>query len=178
MICNNKYVNILWIELPPMAVQYHITWLHLYVMWLVYCTAIGGRINLWSGCTIMLAQYCWCKKSEFIYTLIATLKKVFNYRKKGKPTVRYRVSHKTWQLVNSFECRLPYTVLHIKDFLHFTSLKNSFTQICFTLKSNLLFHECHIIFFIVLLGIKKLKKIWKKTLLSCFVGHPVYKTFE
>ena len=46
-----------------------------------------------------------------------------------------------------FECLLPYTVLHIKDFSQFISLKNSFSQICFTLKSNLLFYECHIIFF-------------------------------
>ena len=35
----------------------------------------------------------------------------------------YRVFHETWQLVNSFECLLPYTVLDIKDFSQFNSLK-------------------------------------------------------
>ena len=58
------------------------------------------------------------------------------------------MSHETWQLVNSLECLLPYTVLHMKDFSQFISLKNSFSQICSTLKSNLLFYECHIIFFL------------------------------
>ena len=33
----------------------------------------------------------------------------------------YRVSHETWQLVNSFECRLPYTVLVINGCLQFIS---------------------------------------------------------
>ena len=47
----------------------------------------------------------------------------------------YRVSHETWQLVNSFECLLPYIILDIKDFFQFISLTNSFTQIYFTLKS-------------------------------------------
>ena len=28
----------------------------------------------------------------------------------------YRVSHETWQLMNSFECLLPYTVLNIKTY--------------------------------------------------------------
>ena len=43
----------------------------------------------------------------------------------------YRVSHETGQLVNSFECLLPYTVLDIKDFSQFNSLKK-ITQIYFT----------------------------------------------
>ena len=30
---------------------------------------------------------------------------------------RYRVSHETRQLINRYECRLPYTVLNIKGFL-------------------------------------------------------------
>ncbi len=41
--------------------------------------------------------------------------------------MNYRVSHKIWQLVNSFECLLPYTVLDIKDFLQLISLKKTFT---------------------------------------------------
>ena len=47
---------------------------------------------------------------------------------------RYRVSHETWQLVNSFGCRLPYTVLGIKGCLQFISFNKSFAQIYFTLK--------------------------------------------
>ena len=39
---------------------------------------------------------------------------------------------------NSFECRLPYTVLDIKGCLQFISFKKSFAQICFTLKIILL----------------------------------------
>ena len=97
---------------------------------------------------------------------------------KPNSTFRCRVSHESWQLVNSFECLLTYTLLDIKDFSQFISLKDSFSQICFTLKSNLLFYECHIIFFNILFGIKQFNKLWKKTFktiyqLSCFVGHPV-----
>ena len=71
--------------------------------------------------------------------------------------------------MNSFECLLPCTVLDVKDFLQINSLRKSFTQIYFT--------DCHIIFFVILLGIKQLNKLWKKTFLtihqlSCFVGHP------
>ena len=50
----------------------------------------------------------------------------------------YRVSHKTLQLVNSFECRLPYTVLDIKGCLQFISFKNYFAQTFFTFKLILL----------------------------------------
>ena len=51
------------------------------------------------------------------------------------PLFLYRVSHETWQLVNGFECFLPYIILDIIDFFQFSSLTNSFTQIYFTLKS-------------------------------------------
>jgi hypothetical protein len=47
---------------------------------------------------------------------------------------RYRVSHETWQLVNSYESRLPYTLLDIKGFLQFIKLKISFSEIYFTFK--------------------------------------------
>jgi len=67
----------------------------------------------------------------------------------------YRVSHETWQLVNSFECRLPYTVLDIKGCLLFISLKKSFAQIYFALKLILLLHDSYIIFFIIVFGIKQ-----------------------
>ena len=64
--------------------------------------------------------------------------------------------------------------------VQFFSLKNSFTQIGFILKSNLLFYECHIKLFIRLLSIKQPNKLWKKTLktiyqLSFFVGHPLFQ---
>ena len=65
-------------------------------------------------------------------------------------SVIYRVSHETWQLVNSFECLLPYTVLDVKDSLQFYSLKKSFTQIYFTLKYNM----TAMWFVIILFGIK------------------------
>ena len=39
----------------------------------------------------------------------------------------YRVSHETWQFVNSFECLLPYIVLDVKDFLKSISLKKNIT---------------------------------------------------
>ena len=50
-------------------------------------------------------------------------------------SAKYRVPHETWQLVNGFECLLPYIILDIKDFFQFISLTNPFTQIYFTLKS-------------------------------------------
>ena len=68
--------------------------------------------------------------------------------------VKYRVSHETGQLVNSFECLLPYIILDIKDFLQVISLKISnifYSEINFTIIG--------IIFF----SIKQLKKLWKKT---------------
>jgi len=40
--------------------------------------------------------------------------------------------------VDSFECRLPYTVLDIKGCLQFISFKKSFAQIYFALKLILL----------------------------------------
>ena len=50
----------------------------------------------------------------------------------------YRVSHETWQLINSFECRLPYAILDIKGCLQFISFKKSFSLVYFTLKLMLL----------------------------------------
>ena len=55
-----------------------------------------------------------------------------------KPNTIYKVSHETWQLINSFECRLPYTVLDIKGSLQFFSFKKSFALVYFTLKIILL----------------------------------------
>ena len=51
---------------------------------------------------------------------------------------RYRVYHGTWQLVNSFECLLPQTLLEIKDFFIFADLlKITLTQ----LKDGLLWNQ-------------------------------------
>ena len=47
---------------------------------------------------------------------------------------KYRVSQETWQLVNGFECLLPYTVLDIKDFMQFISLKKTFYSNIFYFK--------------------------------------------
>ena len=63
-----------------------------------------------------------------------------SYDRKNKQTNRdynfiYRVSHETWQLVNGFECLLPYIILDIINFFQFISLTNAFTQIYLTLKS-------------------------------------------
>ena len=44
----------------------------------------------------------------------------------------------TKQLINSFECPLPYTVLDIKGCLQFILFKKSFAQIYFTFKLILL----------------------------------------
>ena len=49
--------------------------------------------------------------------------------------LRYRVSHETWQLVNSFECLLPHTVLDIKDFLQLI-LKKMFNSYIFYCEIN------------------------------------------
>ena len=83
--------------------------------------------------------------------------------------------------MNSFECRLPYIILDIKDFLQFILLTNSFTQIYFTLKSVFLLNDCHVVFLTFIFYIRQHNNLWKKTFknihqLSCFVGHPVGKS--
>ena len=59
-------------------------------------------------------------------------------------SLRYRVSHETWQLVNSFECLLPYTVLDIKDFLQFISLKNLLLKNLLLWNQSKLFTNCNV----------------------------------
>ena len=51
----------------------------------------------------------------------------------------HRVSHKTWPLVNCFECPLPYTVLDIKDILLFYFVKKML------LKYKILWNQIYII---------------------------------
>ena len=65
----------------------------------------------------------------------------------------YRVSQDTWQLVNSFECLLPPTVLDIKDLLQFVSLKKCLTHIYFTLKLILLYYELWLLYNILLMSL-------------------------
>ena len=63
---------------------------------------------------------------------------VQKYKKIGQAIVncfKYRVSHETWQLMNSLECHLPNTGL---DFLQFSSVEKSFTPIYLNLGSILL----------------------------------------
>ena len=42
----------------------------------------------------------------------------------GELELGYRVSHETRQMLNIFECLLPYAVLDIEDFFSLFSLKN------------------------------------------------------
>ena len=58
------------------------------------------------------------RKIDYIQTQTQEQEKFMIISSTGK-SESYRVSHETWQLVNSFECLLPYTVLDIKDFLKF-----------------------------------------------------------
>ena len=51
------------------------------------------------------------------YSYFNIHKNPWNRGKTSKQAVTYRVSHETWQLVNSFECLLPHTVLWYEDFL-------------------------------------------------------------
>ena len=77
---------------------------------------------------------------------------------------KYRVSHETWQLVNSFECRLPYTVLDSKGFMQFISVKKSFAQIYFRINFSItwLLYNISIIVF----GIKQSNKIMEEDILN------------
>ena len=61
------------------------------------------------------------------------------------------MSHETWQVVNSFECRFPYTVLDIKGCLQFILFKKSFVQIYI-----LLTYDSYIIFLLLSLVLKNL----------------------
>ena len=90
-----------------------------------------------------------------------------------KPLGKYRVSHETWQFVNSFECLHLYTVYTLKTFCSIIRLKKSFTKIYFILISILPWYDCHIIFFMIHFGIKQQKTFLTIHRLSCFVGHPV-----
>lgn len=63
------------------------------------------------------------------FTISPTTMELQNYL----PTVMF---HGTF-CISSIECRLPYTILDIKGFSHFNSLKKNVTQICLTLKSIL-----------------------------------------
>ena len=59
------------------------------------------------------------------------------------------------------KCRLPYSVLDMKGCLQFISFKKCFAHVYFTLKLILLWLLYDI--FIIIVGIKQLNKLWKKT---------------
>ena len=78
----------------------------------------------------------------------------------------YRVSHETWQFMNSFKCLLPYAVLDINHFLQFILLtkNNSNIYLCSQTKTLDIFNsvrpevklfeifnrlQCHILFSIL-----------------------------
>ena len=65
----------------------------------------------------------------------------------------YRVSHETWQLVNSFECHLPYTVLDIEDFFLVKFVFKIFNSNIFYFEINFTVRwlPAHTIFLIILL---------------------------
>ena len=108
-------------------------------------------------------------------------KGTFSTKNRARTFARiHRVSRETLQLVNSFECLLPYILLDNKDFLEFISLKKFFL-----LKYILLWNNVTIKWLpynmLLLSLVSNINKLWKKTFvticqLSCFVGHPVYKT--
>ena len=74
---------------------------------------------------------------------------------------RYRVSHETWQLVNSFDCLLTYTVLDIKGcLLQIISFKTIFCSTIFYFEVNFTtIYELNNL----CICIKQLNKLWKKT---------------
>ena len=88
---------------------------------------------------------------------------------------RYRVSHETWQLVNSFECLLPYSLLFdTKDNNTNTFWESCYSKIGYKVKyvsEKHLFNEIN--FKKPSISIKYIKDDLYNYLLSCFVGHPV-----
>ena len=56
----------------------------------------------------------------------------------------YRVSHETWQLMNSFKCLLPYAVLDIKHFLQFISLKIYYSNSLYLLLWNQFYYNIYL----------------------------------
>ena len=86
----------------------------------------------------------------------------------------YSVSDETWELVNSFECLLPYQLLYFKDFFQFI-LQKIFYSILFCFEINFIIIILPNDVLIILFGVKELNKLWKKTFktihqLSCFRG--------
>ena len=85
----------------------------------------------------------------------------------------YRVSHETWQLVNNFECRLPYTVLKaVKALCRSFSLKNLLLKYILYFEINFTITKLLLNIFIIVFGIKELNKLWKKIKLftNCHVS--------
>ena len=82
-----------------------------------------------------------------------------------------------------FSLKFPIMFLNQKSTSYFTEklqLKKIFYShlFYFEIYFNMIWYDCHIIFFIIVFCIKQLKKLWKKTFitihqLSCFVEHPV-----
>ena len=73
----------------------------------------------------------------------------------------YRVSHETWQLMNSLECHLPNTGLDSKTFLQFSSVEKSFTPI-YRWWDRFCCNKT-VIMLIILFDIKQLNTLRKKT---------------
>ena len=121
---------------PPMLhfckqTSYFMVYNMIYLIWIIFISA-ELTIEIWEcisrfNTPIYIIHWCALCNMQCAFWH----RKIFKYFK-------YRVSHETWQLVISFECFLPYTVLDIKDFLQFILFKKCFTQMYFTFKSILL----------------------------------------
>ena len=102
----------------------------------------------------------------------------YNVRKRPTIISIYRVSHETWQLVNSFECLLPYAVLDIKIFLQFILLKIFLLK--YILLINQFYYNMGTMKYLLLFSLatnnltyygRRHFKLFQQ--LSCFVGHPL-----
>ena len=96
--------------------------------------------------SLLLFNSPWCFLCLFSYFLFTYLWDHFTL---FYTPAKYRVSHETWQLVNSVECRLPCTVSDIKGCLQFYLFKKSFAQVYFTLKLILLWYDSCTIFLLL-----------------------------
>ena len=88
---------------------------------------------------------------------------------------KYRVSHETWQLVNSFECLLPWTVLDIKHFFAVYFVNKIFYSNIFHFEINFTIIWLPHNIFIILFGIKQLNKLWKKTFIKLFTNSVMFR---
>ena len=110
--------------------------------------------------SLLLFNSPWCFLCLFSYFLFTYLWDHFTL---FYTPAKYRVSHETWQLVNSVECRLPCTVSDIKGCLQFYLFKKIFCSSIFYFEINFTMIWLLYNIFIIVFDIKQLNKLWKKT---------------